>query len=207
MVHAITCPQCNAPLKPNRFARSIVCSYCGTTVQFDEASVSATRFREAFRIWNSPQSYQFSSWISLGENHWTMDKHIAHGDISDVYVGQRARWPSELVVVKLLRDSKDIPLADNEWNALQKLHRSEAPGADFFTTRIPQPVTHGSISAGSHTGKHVNIFRWTSGFYHDFEKVLQIHPQGITPIASIWIWRRILEPYVRPATALLGASE
>jgi hypothetical protein len=122
-----------------------------------------------------------------------MDKHIAHGDISDVYVGQRARWPSELVVVKLLRDSRDIPLADNEWNALQKLHHSEVPGADFFTTRIPQPVTHGKITTGSHSGKHVSIFRWTSGFYHNFEKILQVYPQGIPPIASIWIWRRILE--------------
>jgi hypothetical protein len=193
MVHAVTCPQCNAPLTPHPFARSIVCSYCGNTVRFDESSVSAVGFREAFRIWNAPQAYQFSSWISIGEKHWAIDKCIAHGDISDVYIGQRARWPSELVVMKLLRDSNDMSLVNNEWETLQKLHRSQAPGADTFVMRIPQPVMHGNITAGPHPGKHVSIFRWTSGFYHNFEKILQVYPQGIPPIASIWIWRRILE--------------
>jgi primosomal protein N' len=49
MEHAIMCPQCNAPLAPHKFARSIVCPYCGATVRLDEASVSAAPFHEAFR--------------------------------------------------------------------------------------------------------------------------------------------------------------
>jgi hypothetical protein len=39
----------------------------------------------------------------------------------------------------------------------------------------------------------VNILRWSSGFHHTFEEVIQVHPQGIPPRASIWVWRRILE--------------
>jgi hypothetical protein len=158
-----------------------------------ESSISVARFHEAFRVWNAPASYQISSWISVGENHWALDKHIAHGDVSDVYTGYRARWPTELVIVKLLRDRKDIVLFDNEWEALQILQKSDAPGADVFTSLLPQPVMHGDITNGSHAGKRVNIFRWTSGFYHTFEEVLQVYPQGIPPRASIWIWRRILE--------------
>jgi len=193
MEHALMCPQCNAPLKPSRFAQSVVCSYCGATVQLGSSSISATRFHDAFRIWNSPETNRFSSWISLGKSHWALNKCIANGDISDVYTGQQARWPTELAVVKLLRDPKDINLFDNEWNALQTLHRSNAPGADTFTMLIPQPILHGNISDGSHKGKRINIYRWMSGFFYTFEEVLQAYPQGINPRASIWIWRRILE--------------
>lgn len=193
MQHALLCPQCNAPLVPNRFAQSVVCSYCGTTVRFDASSVSVVDFHNAFRIWNSPESYQIPSWISIGESHWALNKCTAHGDIADVYTGQRARWPTELAVLKMLRDHKDIDLFDNEWDVLQVLHRSDAPGADSFTMLIPQPIIHGDISNGSYAGKRVNVYRWMSGFYHTFEEVLQAYPQGIPPRASVWIWRRILE--------------
>jgi hypothetical protein len=207
MEHAIMCPQCNAPLAPHRFARSVVCSYCGTTVQLDESSVSAERFRDAFRIWNSPQSYQISSWFSIGESHWALDKCIAQGDIADVYVGQRARWPTELAIIKILRDHQDIALLDNEWEILNILQRSEAPGADVFSTLIPQPILHGNITGGTGLGQRVNIFRWASGFRHTFEEVLQAYPQGIPPRASIWIWRRILEilSYLHNSEVVHGA--
>jgi len=193
MEQALICPQCNAPLTPHRFAQSTVCSYCGTTVRFDTSSVSASRFHEAFRVWNSPESYQISSWVSVGDSHWAISQRFAQGDISDVYTGERARWPTELVIIKLLRDRKDIDQLKNEWAALQTLHQSDASGADFFTTLIPQPIIHGDISAGSYVGKRVSIYRWTSGFHHTFDAVMQAYPQGIPTRASIWIWRRILE--------------
>jgi hypothetical protein len=193
MEHAIVCPQCNAPLAPHRFARSIVCSYCGTTVQLDESSVSAAIFHEAYRVWNSPETYQIPAWVSIGTSHWKIDKLIAHGEISDVYAARRARWPTELVTLKLLRDRQNINLFDNEWDALQALQRSEAPGADNFTTLIPQPIIHGDITTGTQAGKHASVFRWASGFQHTFDEVIQAYPEGIPPRASIWIWRRILE--------------
>ena len=193
MEHAIMCPQCNAPLAPHRFATSIVCSFCGTTVRLDELSVSASIFHEAFRVWNAPQSYQISSWITLGDRHWALEKLIAQGEISDVYTARLARWPTELVIIKLLRDPRDAERFDNEWNALQTLQKSSAPGADIFSMRIPQPVIHGAIPAGSFAGRRASIFRWASGFYQTFEAVIQAYPQGIPPRASIWVWRRILE--------------
>lgn len=193
MEHAIMCPQCNAPLAPHRFASSIVCPYCGTTVRLDESPVSAAIFHEAFRIWNSPESYGVPAWVSIGSSHWALDQCIAHGDISEVYSAQRARWPTELVILKLLRDGEDSGRFDNEWEALQALQRSEAPGADTFTTLIPQPVIHGDITAGMHSGKRASVFRWESGFHHTFEDVFQAYPKGIPPRASIWVWRRILE--------------
>jgi len=193
MKQAIMCPQCGAPLAPHKFGRSIVCSYCGATVQLDESSVSAELFHRAFRVWNSPESYQIPSWISIGESHWALDQCIANGDISDVYTGQRARWPTELVILKLLRDRQNTTLFDNEWEVLQVLQHSDARGAETFTMLLPQPILHGDITTGVHAGKRVNIFRWISGFYHTFDEILRAYPQGIPPRASIWIWRRILE--------------
>lgn len=193
MEHAIMCPQCNAPLAPHRFARSVVCAFCGATVQLDESSVSAAQFHAALHSWNSPESYQLSAWISIGESHWALERCIAHGQISDVYTARRARWPTELVLVKLLRDSKDRALFDNEWQALQALQASQAPGADTFTRLLPQPVTHGETGAGLYGGQRASVFRWASGFYHTFEEVRQAYPQGIPPQASIWVWRRVLE--------------
>ena len=193
MEHAIMCPQCNAPLAPHRFARSIVCPYCGTTVRLDESAVSSSIFHEAFRVWNSPLSYQIPSWISIGDRHWALEKLIAQGDISDVYAARLARWPTELAVLKLLRDRRDTEPFDNEWHALQMLQKSEARGADTFTMLIPQPILHGDITAGTFAGRRVSIFRWASGFQHNFDEVIQAYPQGIPPRASIWIWRRILE--------------
>jgi hypothetical protein len=193
MEHAVMCPQCNAPLTPHRFARSVVCSYCGATVELDETTVSAAQFHEAFRAWNSPTTYQISSWISIGNRHWALEKRIAQGDISDVYTARLARWPTELVIVKVLRDRRDAVRFDNEWQALQALHQSEAPGADSFTRLLPQPVVHGDIADGQFAGQRTSIYRWESGFYHTFEDVLRAYPQGIPPQASIWVWRRILE--------------
>jgi hypothetical protein len=193
MEHAIMCPQCNAPLTPHQFARSIVCSYCGATVRLDESSVSAVRFHEAFQVWNSPESYQIPSWVSIGNSYWAVDKCIAQGELSDVYFARRARWPTELALLKLLHERQDIAQFDNEWDALQKLQQSEAPGADNFTMLIPQPIIHGDITSGLHTGSRVSIFRWASGFLHTFNEVIQVYPSGIPPQASIWIWRRILE--------------
>jgi serine/threonine protein kinase len=193
MERAIMCPQCNAPLSPHKFARSIICAYCGSTVQLDGSLVLAENFRQAYRAWNSPSNYQITSWVSMGESHWAVGKCIANGDLSDVYTGQRARWPTELAIIKVLRDRDNLALFDNEWNVLQQLQQSDAPGADTFTMLLPQPIIHGDSTAGSFLGERVSIFRWASGFHHTFEEVIQTYPQGIPPRASIWIWRRILE--------------
>jgi hypothetical protein len=193
MEHALMCPQCNAPLAPHRFARSVVCSYCGATVQLDETSLSAAVFHESYRAWNSPERYGFAAWLSLGERHWAMGNLIAQGESADVYAGQLARWPTELVILKVLRDGADAGRFNNEWNALQALHKSTARGAQTFVTLLPQPVLHGEISAGAFAGRRVSIFRWASGFRHTFDEVVRAYPQGVAPRASVWAWRRILE--------------
>jgi hypothetical protein len=159
----------------------------------DETSLSAAQFHEAYRVWNSPEFYQLSSWVSIGDRHWAVDQLIARGEISDLYTGHRARWPTELVLLKVLRDQKDAALLDNDWDILEALHHSSAPGADTFTSLLPQSVIHADITGGSFAGRRASIFRWASGFHYTFDEVIRAYPQGIPQRASIWVWRRILE--------------
>ena len=193
MEHALMCPQCNAPLTPTRFAASVTCSYCGAVVKLDEAAIPADRFHEAFRVWNSPAAAGTASWLTLGGRFWTCEKLLGQGEVSDVYFGRLARWPTELVILKVQRAGKESAALKNEWRILSLLQQSEAPGADFFTVIIPQPVVQGEVKEGAFAGRQVNIFRWAGGFRHTLADVRRVYPQGINPRISIWVWRRILE--------------
>lgn len=193
MLSAMMCPQCNAPLQPSRFARMVTCGYCGAVVQLGEPVITRETFRKAFAAWNAPQSHSITNYLSLGDHHWAIGELLAHGETCDVYRGQRARWPTELVLVKVLRDPKDADQLHNEWQSIQALQNSRAPGADTFARRIPQPVMVGQVSGGTFAGGQVSLFRWEAGFRHTFEAVRGAYPQGIPPRAAIWVWRRILE--------------
>jgi serine/threonine protein kinase len=193
MQKALMCPQCNAPLTPHRFASSIVCAYCGATVKLDEASVSAESFHQTYRAWNSPLSYSIPAAVSIGESHWAIDRFLANGEISAVYAARRARWPTELAVLKVLREQQSTDLFENEWQVIRELQKSTARGAENFLALIPQPILHGRITGGQHTGQFCSLFRWASGFKHTFDAVQKAYPQGVPPRASIWMWRRILE--------------
>jgi len=190
---ALKCPQCNAPLAPPRFARSAVCPFCGTTVLLDEAAVPASRFREAWKAWNSPESHGYTLWESLGDSQWATGALVARGEVADVFAARRARWPTERALLKVLRDRRDAPSFDHEWAVLVALQQSDAPGAGSIAARLPQPVAQGEITAGAHAGARALILRWADGFEHTFEAVQRTYPRGVEPRASIWIWRRILE--------------
>jgi hypothetical protein len=191
--HALRCPQCLAPLAPGRFARSVVCPFCGSTVMLDDKAVDSARFKSAFAAWNAPENYGFSSWVSVGDSHWALGALVASGEISDVYAVERARWPTERALVKILRVGRDAAQLDHEWEVLTALQASSTPGAPSFLARIPQPILRGTLTAGTGTGSRAIFLRWASGYIHTFEAVAGAFPKGIEPRASIWVWRRILE--------------
>jgi len=193
VTRVLECPNCGAPLLPARFARSVVCSFCRTSVQVDPSAVSAALFRKALAAWNSPETHGYTSILSIGSSHWATRRFIAAGEISDVFFAERARRPTERVLLKILRKPEDLPLFDREWEVLVKLQQSEAPGAALFTTLVPQPVFRGLVDDGPYQGRHAMAFRWPAGFSETFEGVREAYPQGIDPRMSIWMWRRILE--------------
>jgi hypothetical protein len=179
-----TCPHCGAPLAITRFAATVVCSYCDATVRVDPSSVSASRYREAWKEWNNATPADGARAVAIGETRWLEERLLAHGEVSDVYLAKRARWPSELVVLKVLRDSGDAPLLLLEWGALTGLHAGAVAAGVDLGSRVPAPVAIDTSAAA---------YRWAGGFTHTLEMVRNAHPDGVPPVISIWVWRRILE--------------
>ena len=189
----VKCPQCQAPLAPKHFAASIVCDYCGTAVQLDPAAVYAERFQRALKEWNDPGTHGYEKWWSLEQSHWAPGPLLARGDMTDVYAAERARTPTERVVMKVLRDPAHLPLFEHEWQVLRDLQASEANGAPTFTALLPQPVTRGVLRSGPFVDHPVMVLRWPSGFLHTFEDVRRAYPSGVPAQPTVWMWRRILE--------------
>jgi hypothetical protein len=186
----LTCPQCGAPLKPaSRFARSTVCSFCNATVQLDPHVVSAARFREAYRRWQSPETYGHAATWAIGGNHFAVRGQLGRGELFDVYAAERARWPSERVIVKVLRERDRVARVDREWQVLDALQRHDSALAQ----RIPQPLLRGVVSEGPHAGAPALVFRHLVSFRHTLAEVRTAFPNGVEPRIAIWMWRRVLE--------------
>jgi hypothetical protein len=181
-----TCPHCGAPLPMTRFAAVVVCSYCGATVRVDLSSVSASKYHRAWADWNNPAATDAAGHITIADTHWVEQRLLARGEISDVYLATRARWPSELVLLKILRDADDLPLLQQEWLFLSRLHSSAAAETMDLRLRVPSPVVMGERNLAC-------AYRWVNGFTHTFEMVREMYPNGVPPVSSIWLWRRILE--------------
>ncbi|ATB43688.1 hypothetical protein CYFUS_009168 [Cystobacter fuscus] len=189
----VKCPQCNAPLAPGRFARSTVCGYCGTTVQIDPSAVSVARYRQALQEWEDPARHGYSQWWTVGTGHWAPGPLIARGEISDVYAAERARRPTERILMKVLRDPEHAPLLEHEWRMLVELQAAIGNEAPAFLTHLPQPVAHGTLRGGPYEGRQALLVRQTPGYLHTFEAVRRVHASGVDPRVSVWMWRRILE--------------
>ena len=182
------CPSCNAPLAPGKMARQAVCAFCGTMVQLDPSAISVKRYKEAYAAWTSPEANGFGRTVALGESRWVQGEQVAAGEISDVFEGLRARWPTERVLIKRARAKKDGAQLEREWEVLGRLQRSEAAGAEVFSARIPQPV-----AMGRNGDAPALAVRRIPGFRHTFAAVREAYPQGVDPHAAVWMWRRILE--------------
>jgi hypothetical protein len=186
------CPHCGAPLATSRFAATAVCGFCAATVRVDTSVVSAERYREAWRAWSEPDAGDRGQFLSIGDDHWGVERPLAHGEICDVFLARRARWPTELALVKVLRSADDAPLLDREWRALATLHGCPAAEGLDFAVRVPFPIVAGTVS-GSGEESRAAVYRWAPGFVHTAEAVHLAYPEGISPASSIWVWRRILE--------------
>ncbi len=190
---ALQCPQCKAPLAAAKLVGVVVCPYCGSTVVLGQATVQARRFREAFAAWNDPPVRGGARRLSIGDRHWTLGRLVAHGEVGDVYAAERARWPSERVLVKVAHDRRGGPALRHEWQVLQDLQQGDEPTAASFGPRLPQPVAQGVVAGGEAVGQAALVVRFAHGYLHTFDAVCGLYPRGIEARPAVWIWRRILE--------------
>jgi hypothetical protein len=120
---------------------------------------------------------------------------LGRGARADVFLAARVRRPTELVVIKALREpcasAKDGALL--EFARLCRAASGDAAGAAFFTTLVPQPVTAGVLERPGGEARHALVYRWRSGFQHTLEDVRRAYPGGVDGRTVVWMWRRILE--------------
>jgi hypothetical protein len=146
----------------------------------DPSAVPSALFREAYEDWNSPRG----DVVTIGDSHWTILEPLGRGDLSDLFLAERARWPTERVALKILRDPSHAARLRREAEILRRLQASDASGADTFTRLVPEPVA---------AGDRAMAVRWAGGFRHNLAQVRKLYPRGVEPRVSVWMWRRILE--------------
>jgi len=129
--------------------------------------------------------------LNLGGRTYVLEGKLAQGDSSFVYRGRWVVRLGELVVIKVLAALEDIDLFRREWSTLETLHRSAAPGAEHYITRLPTPIAHGLV--GSDKERTASVFGWKSGFIHTLADVGRAHRGGVRGEVVVWILKRLLE--------------
>lgn len=181
----VQCPNCGAPAtSPSKWARSTTCGHCGVTVLLDPDAVATARFREAALAWEAKGA------PSIGAARYWFGGRIASGSRSDVYLAQRARFPTERVVVKVLRDGGDPAAFNHEWSVLDTIARGSSLE---LGDRVPIPLGRGEIRGGPLEGRRAIVFRWAPGFVRSLEEARLALASGVEPVVAVWVWRRALE--------------
>jgi hypothetical protein len=85
-----------------------------------------------------------------------------------------------------VRDADDAPLLEQEWRVLKQLQEISAARSVDLGSRVPAPVVMGALE-GSDDGRLACAYRWAGGFIHTFEMVREAYPNGVPPVASIWV--------------------
>lgn len=182
------CPNCGANIEASRFARSILCPFCAGVVLLDPNVVEVARYRSARADWEDPGSQGFPNASRIGDTSVQIGPMVAVGAVSDVHVAVRARAPSELLLVRLLRAGSAPDHFDRAWGTLHRLQSSKAAGAAMLR-RISEPVTRGIVENGPYSGRVALVFRPA----HGYPGTLADRRRPVDPRATVWVWRRMLE--------------
>lgn len=189
---ALSCPQCSAPLPRAARWRTVQCSYCGATVTLGGSpSVERAAFRDALMRQRAGQAAgRAFGW--RGERYAVLAP-LGAGRHSEVLLARRIGAPPRHVTAKLARDADGAAALARELEVLQSLQQLDAPGAAYFTQRLPQPI--GLSLAQDDTGaEHMALLlRHPPGYWGSLAEVLPGHPEGIDPRHAVWLWRRMLE--------------
>lgn len=184
------CPRCGAPL-PNTTTTGLMhCEYCATPLVPNHGAFRLVKEREDELV--DPELERL--WVG-GRRYATVGR-LARGEGSDVFLARSDHRLSERVVLKVLRDEAGLHLLDNEWATLSRLQNATHQGRDHFTRMLPQPIAHGEARLGVQGREgtcKVSVFGYASGFIHTLDDVRKAYPKGISPQASVWLWKRIVE--------------
>jgi hypothetical protein len=174
-MEVLSCPHCGAPLPARALREVLECAYCGRTL----VPGAAARWSDLALDTAPPEGpYRGdgAERVRVGGRRFVVLGRVAEGDGCDVFFGRSDARLTELVLLKVARNRDAEAHLTRGWRALERLHESEAQGAEFFSTLLPQLVSFGPLK--DRDGRLCAVFRWRSGFVHTFDDVRAAHPGG-----------------------------
>jgi hypothetical protein len=191
-LQALECPHCGAPIPPTVAHEVVACAYCGRTLT-GVPGASWGMLLGASRDDDDAAPTDPRRVCTVLGRRYLLQGRLASGESTDVYLASRIGRITERVVIKVLRALADADLLAREWKIIHALHASQAQGAAFFHTLLPQPVAKGLVDDGDGIARLALVYRWRSGFQHTVDEITRVHPGGVDARAAVWMWRRVLD--------------
>lgn len=185
---SLACPQCGGMLPRQARWRMVTCSYCNAVVTRNRELVLAASFHDAWARAQAALS-PLGRVVALGAMRFEVLGTLGSGQLADVFLAQRVSPFPERVVLKLAHHGTPAGALTTELQTLRALQTINAPGAAYFSQRLPQPVMAGVTSEG----QEALVLRHPTGFWGSLKAVKRHAPNGIDPRHAVWMWRRVLE--------------
>jgi hypothetical protein len=123
-------------------------------------------------------------------------KPIAAGEICDVYMGDftDAAGKARKAIIKILRDSGDEDLANNEATVLKEIYRAAKDDADdkVFAKYMCEPLERAKIPIDGKE-RRAFIMAGSKRTTYTLDEVIRAFPDGIDHRDAAWMIRRCLE--------------
>ncbi|HEU4375476.1 MAG TPA: protein kinase family protein [Telluria sp.] len=165
--------------------------------------VEATRFHEAYQR----ACAAVGPTIRLGGARYRVLTQISAGANARLMLADRINACGERVVLKLAQESSPAGRLLRESKVLDDLQDDSAPGAAYFTQRLPQAIAYGIAEEADGRSGEALVLRNPSGFWGSLADVHANYPDGIDARHVVWMWRRTLDvlAYVHAAGWTHGA--
>jgi len=188
---ALSCPQCGGSLPGQARWRLVVCPYCRSSVTRNAELVQAAAFRDAL-LRRRSQAQGVAPAVALGDRRFRVLGRLGGGESADVYLADELGCAAQLVAVKVAREATGSTLK-SEWHVLQSLQAIETAGSAYFSQRLPQPVSIGSMVDQDGSRRQALVVRCAHGSWGSLADVMTLNPAGVDARHAVWMWRRVLQ--------------
>lgn len=191
----LLCPQCGSPLPRQALWRTVSCIYCSAEVTRAADIVHAARFHQAYQRSLSNHAAGGDA-IRCGRRQYRPLAHLGMGSSAKLVLADRAGPLPERVVLKIAHAGAAPGHLQREKTVLDKLQHSAAPGAAYFSQRLPQAIELATMADPAGLPREVLVLRNPTGYWGSLDELKKNYPRGLDPRHAVWMWRRILEVLV-----------
>ena len=194
LLTALACSQCGGTLPKTARWMLVTCPHCGAKVSANQHVVRRAAFSQAReRVWLSDPANASERRIKVGGRMVRLLAHLARGEASDVFLGERVGPFAERFTVKVAHESANGKCHDAAVSALRALQTSNVATAPFFTTYVPQVVAVGVDHLLHGEGRAVLLLRHPPDYWGGLNRVLMHNAGGIDARHVVWMGARCLD--------------